>query len=47
MSNEDREEWEQLLNAPLDGQTQATERQIEQEGADFMATLAMHQQQKA
>jgi len=35
-----------MLNDPLPGQApqRVTERQIEQEGADFMATLAMHQQ---
>ena len=36
------------LTDPLPGMETArpTERMVEQEGADFMATLAMHQQQQ-
>jgi hypothetical protein len=36
-----------MLTDPLPGEKpeQVTERQIEQEGADFMATLQMHSQQ--
>jgi hypothetical protein len=43
-----REEWQQQLEAPFPGMEKAapTERQIEVEGADFMATLAMHQSRK-
>jgi hypothetical protein len=46
MNPEDRERWDQMLNDPLEGQAQVTDRQIEQEGADFLATMQMHQQQK-
>lgn len=43
-----REQWEADLVAPLPGQEKkaASEAQVEQEGADFMATLAMHQARK-
>ena len=41
---ERREEWDAMLTAPLEGQVQATDRQIEQEGDDFMAAMAMHTQ---
>ena len=44
MDPEKREEWEQALNAPMEGTRHPTDLQLEQEGADFMATLQMHQQ---
>jgi hypothetical protein len=45
MNPEKREDWDQMLTAPLSGArpAQATEQQVEQEGSDFMAALAMHQ----
>lgn len=46
MNPEGRERWDQMLNDPLEGQVRVTDRQIEQEGADFLATMQMHQQQK-
>lgn len=44
-----REEWDSMLEAALPGQEKVapTERQIESEGADFMAAMAMHQRQTA
>lgn len=46
---EKREEWDMMLSAALPGQEKAepTEQQMEQEGADFMAAMAMHQAQRA
>jgi hypothetical protein len=43
---EKREEWEAMLNDPLPGEkpAEATPRQIEQEGMDFMAAMQMHSQ---
>lgn len=45
---ERREEWHMMLTDPLPGQEAAppTPFQAEDEGADFMATLAMHQAQR-
>ena len=44
--DENREEWDTQLIAPLPGQEAAlpSEAQIEQEGMDFMAAMAAHQQ---
>jgi len=45
---EKREEWDIMLHDPLPGREKAepTPFQVEQEAADFMATLAMHQAQR-
>jgi hypothetical protein len=45
---EKREEWHAMLTDPLPGQEAAPPApfQAEQEGEDFMATLAMHQAQR-
>lgn len=42
---EKREEWDAMLTDPLPGRetTQPAPFQVEDEGASFMATLAMHQ----
>lgn len=46
---EKREQWEMMLTEPLPGQEKAppTPFQAEQEANDFMATMAMHQAQRA
>lgn len=45
--SEKREEWDMMLTEPLPGQEKAapTPFQADQEAADFMATMAMHQAQ--
>jgi hypothetical protein len=45
VQTEKREEWELMLSEPLPGQAKAapTPLQVDQEAADFMATLAAHQ----
>jgi hypothetical protein len=45
MDAEKREQWDYELSAPLPGADphRVSEQQVEQEAADFMATLAMHQ----
>jgi len=42
---EKRDEWDAMLTAELPGREKAkpTEQQMEQEGADFMATMMAHQ----
>jgi hypothetical protein len=44
--NDKREEWENMLEAPLPGREKAapSEAQMEREGSDFMAAMQMHRQ---
>ena len=44
IESDKREQWEMMLSEPLPGQEKIapTPFQAEDEGADFMATMAMH-----
>ena len=46
MQGEDREKWDMMLTAPLPGterRVQASESQVEAEGASFLAAMSTHQ----